>query len=280
MLNRRLPIRTEGSSPDAHSPNTVERPTLSFSATVLQSFMTHLSRDEETTADSSDTANTSTVFDGRKKMRHTIRVAKIEDDGDAWAKELVQRIGRTMRVARGGKSAAWLSDRTAELGYRISPTVIAKLDSGHRGSVLSVAELVVLASALNTSPVALVYPGPYDEEVDLFPGERWAQFTAAQWFSAIPAEPYEEMPQWRAATRDLTTWRRLDDLEASRDVLMIRAAESGPDGPPPPLLYKQIEMYDKEIQELKQRIHLTAVERGWGLDESSGPGSDEGGDDA
>jgi hypothetical protein len=63
-----------------------------------------------------------------------------------------------MKVARGDRTAKWLSDRTDELGYRVSPTVIAKLDSGHRGDVLSVAELLIIAAALDVPPVAVLFP--------------------------------------------------------------------------------------------------------------------------
>ena len=78
-------------------------------------------------------------------------------DGQQWAETLVRRVGLAMKKARGNKSAKWLSDETAALGYRVSPTVIAKLDSGHRGSVLSVAELLILGAALELPPVPCSY---------------------------------------------------------------------------------------------------------------------------
>ena len=87
-----------------------------------------------------------------------------------------------MKAARGDRrSAKWLSDRTAELGYRISPTVIAKLDSGHRGNVLSVAEFLVLAVALDIPPALLLFPGFPDGRVELLPGyDAWPP-AAVQW---------------------------------------------------------------------------------------------------
>lgn len=112
---------------------------------------------------------------------HNIRVTKNEDD--KWATELVRRVGRAIKAARGGKSAAWLSDRTAELGYRVSPTVIAKLDSGHRGSVLSVAELLVLAAALDVPPAALLFPDLPDGYVAVLPHCTMASDMAMQWLT-------------------------------------------------------------------------------------------------
>lgn len=114
-------------------------------------------------------------------MTHTRRVENGRDDD--WAAELVKRVGRAMKEARGGRSATWLSERTAELGYRIPATVISKLDSGHRGSVLGVAELVVLAAALDMPPVALLYPELPDGEVDMLPNRPASSISAARWLS-------------------------------------------------------------------------------------------------
>lgn len=191
-------------------------------------------------------------FDGRKEMRHTIRVAHDDVDGQAWAKELVGRVGRAIKEAREGRSAGWLSDRTAELGYRISPTVIAKLDSGHRGAVLSVPELIVLAAALDVSPVTLVYPGPYGDPVEVLPGRTISEFHATQWFSGI--EWSEEVTtitgdlglQWVATTNRLRQWRRLAELELARSRVRARKEfERDRD---------EIEMYDKMIRELRQQL--------------------------
>jgi hypothetical protein len=113
-------------------------------------------------------------------------------DGQRWADDLVRRAGLAMKKARGNKSAKWLSDETAALGYRVSPTVIAKLDSGHRGSVLSVAELLVLAAALDVPPALLLFPGyPYGV-VEFLPGRACDAKLTADWFSGdgrIPAAP-------------------------------------------------------------------------------------------
>ncbi|MGV0772031.1 hypothetical protein [Mycobacterium syngnathidarum] len=152
-------------------------------------------------------------------------MANDDHDGQRWAKELVKRVGKAIKDVRGTKSAAWLSDRTAELGFRVSPTVIAKLDSGHRGSVLSVPELIVLAAALNTSPVNLVYPGPYESPVEILPNRENGELSAAEWFSGVysylghdgvgaPEDPAE---QWQANTETLRQWRYLDELFITKE---------------------------------------------------------------
>lgn len=92
------------------------------------------------------------------------------DNGRAWAEALVRQIGNTAKELRGKRSAKWLSDRTAELGHRIPATVIAKLDSGHRGAVLSLPELLVLAAALGAPPLALLIPTDTALSVEALPG--------------------------------------------------------------------------------------------------------------
>ena len=126
-------------------------------------------------------------------MRHNLRVTKNEA-GERWAEGLVRRVGLAIKKARGNKSARWLSDETAALGYRVSPTVIAKLDSGHRGSVLSVAELLVLAAALDIPPGLLLFPGyPYDV-VEYLPGRAADAHSALDWLSGYGVLPAEAGP--------------------------------------------------------------------------------------
>ncbi|MHA0285186.1 helix-turn-helix domain-containing protein [Mycobacterium sp. C3-094] len=195
----------------------------------------------------------------------------IDPDAKEWQKELAGRVGRAVQQARraAGYTALELSRRCDDLGYPISRVAISKIESNSRAGKLDLAELIALAAALHTSPVALVFPGPYDRDVELFPRQNWPQFTAAQWFSALSSEPFEEMTEWRSATWELNTWRRLDELETSRDVLTIRAANIAPDEPPPTLIYKQIELYEKEIRELREALdHRKRVEQAWGIDDA------------
>lgn len=117
----------------------------------------------------------------------------VTDPGKEWATELVRRIGAHAKTLRGTNSAQWLSDRTAELGMRISPSVIARLDSGHRGDVLSVPELFVLAAALDVAPLDLLAAGAPDGEVDLLPGRTVAVSELLDWVTGdrplVPGAP-------------------------------------------------------------------------------------------
>lgn len=106
-----------------------------------------------------------------------------------------------MKRVRGRRSARWLSDETERLGHRVSPTVIAKLDGGHRGSVLNVHELIVIAAALGVPPIELIYP-PTVPQVEVLPGVTKANYVAAEQFSgspfyAIMVEMLEELSRFQ-----------------------------------------------------------------------------------
>lgn len=118
------------------------------------------------------------------------------NDGDKWAADLVKRVGAEAKRLRGRKSAQWLSDETEALGYRISPQVIARLDSNRRAGHLEVAELVILAKALGVAPVQLLYPDLPFGLVDAIPGRAMYSITAISrfigddWYG--PDEPHDQ----------------------------------------------------------------------------------------
>lgn len=88
-------------------------------------------------------------------------------------------------------SAQKVSDRTADLGQTVSRSTIADIENGRR-RYITVAELLLLAYALNTTPVALTYPGPYDGTVEVLPDTRLPALAAARWFGGTLAKP----PDW------------------------------------------------------------------------------------
>lgn len=141
-----------------------------------------------------------------------------------WEADMHARIAAAIKKTRGKRSAQWLADRTVEIGYPITRAQIANYESGRKQS-LDIAELIVIAAALNTSPVALVYPGPYQSETEILPGRKAGEFNAAQWFSGIysylgndgPGAAEDPAEQWRANTETLYQWRHLDELIATRD---------------------------------------------------------------
>lgn len=103
-----------------------------------------------------------------------------------WAERLVARVAGEVRRLRGkdhsGLSAAKLADRTFDIGYGISRSVVADLETGRKKSI-DVAELLVLAAALGVSPAQLVFPDLPKGSVEVLPGLDQESHDALRWFS-------------------------------------------------------------------------------------------------
>lgn len=153
---------------------------------------------------------------------------------NTWEVEHAHRVGKEVQRLRkaAGLTAQQLGDRAEQLGMKMTRQAISDLENGRRRYVTT-AELVILAAALNTSPVNLVYPGPYDLQVDLMPGVSVLEFDAAEWFSGVSSylfspgevitdlpdkfEKFQQWKRWEDATETLNQWRELKELIITRD---------------------------------------------------------------
>lgn len=132
----------------------------------------------------------------------------MEQDLD-WNQRIARRVGREVARARDqlvddrGRrlSAQALADRCSELGHPLDRSVIAKLEKGIRQTV-SVADLLVLAKALELPPLALVFPVGYEGETEVLPGRNEHPVTALRWASGegvLPARGADDrsaQAQW------------------------------------------------------------------------------------
>ncbi|MFF5485273.1 helix-turn-helix domain-containing protein [Streptomyces virginiae] len=93
-----------------------------------------------------------------------------EDDVPEWADRVMADVAREVRRRR--KEMRWsaqdLADRCEAIGFPIPRNVIANMESGRR-AVLPLVEVMVLAKALYTHPIHLIYPVGYVEEVQKLP---------------------------------------------------------------------------------------------------------------
>jgi hypothetical protein len=174
---------------------------------------------------------------------------------EAWLRALHERIAKAVKDARGQRSAQQLADETARLGYPISRAQIANYESGRKKG-LDLAELLVIAAALDTSPALLLFPGPYNEDVELLPGEHCAEFDAVQWFSGaaywkiLQGKDLEAVTagrSWASSARTLRTWRALDAAEEQRMWLVSRADDRD---------RQQIAFYEDQIRRLREELGL------------------------
>jgi transcriptional regulator with XRE-family HTH domain len=149
-----------------------------------------------------------------------------------WARETTRRVAAEIKRLRGDKrKVQWLSDRTADLGHRISRSRISDLERGDRGGLLGVAELLVLAKALEVPPLQLLFPIGREAKVEVLPGTVTPTWAAAKWFTGeapLGTRPNtDDMHAWKAGVPLL--FRKLDErydrwADARREVQEAREA--------------------------------------------------------
>ncbi|MFF8533768.1 helix-turn-helix domain-containing protein [Streptomyces sp. NPDC015532] len=116
---------------------------------------------------------------------------------ESWASKVAKVAAAEVRRYRDlqGMSAQQLSDACAELGHPIARSVLANFESGRRPT-LSVAELLVIAEALEVPPTSLVFPVGYAPTVEVLPGIEYDTYRAAQWWAGFNT-PNEARPAKR-----------------------------------------------------------------------------------
>jgi transcriptional regulator with XRE-family HTH domain len=92
-----------------------------------------------------------------------------------------------------------LSRRTAELGYAVSRGAIGKIESNLRSAKIDVAELLVLAAALDIPPVLLLFPDfASDGGSEALPGLLTKDDEAVRWMSGQVSLPQKyDLPSRR-----------------------------------------------------------------------------------
>ena len=125
-----------------------------------------------------------------------------------WVDEVASRIGREVAKLRGERSGQWLSDQTAAVGKRISKASISEIENGKRKSV-SVADLMVLAAALEVPPIVLLFPGIPDGNLEVLPGRDTDAWSAVEWF--VGEDKRDSLP--KLVRHRNTTARRLKEHE-------------------------------------------------------------------
>jgi len=192
-----------------------------------------------------------------------------------WERRHAAKLGKAVQKLRGERSAVWLEQRTAELGLKMTRQTVADLESGRRRFVTT-AELLVLAAALDTTPIALMYRNPSDEPdnvVEVLPGIEATGFQAAQWFSGSRMGFTEEDPEveadddaaesdrrrtaWVKVSAELNIvllrgWRQIDELHRRRDQLKASKGSR--------LKAEELELldfYNNEIESMRNLLQMS-----------------------
>ncbi|MCD2262455.1 helix-turn-helix domain-containing protein [Dietzia aurantiaca] len=149
-------------------------------------------------------------------------------DGDTareWATSISNRIGEAVRLRRRELelSAQDVADRTVELGYPITRATISKVENGNRGGKIEVAELLVLAQALETSPTGLLWHDMPDGDAWFLPTIRDTAGHAYTWWSG-GGKPYDKDGKTvgnRRRSRGHLRMRTLNELMDTRALLDV-----------------------------------------------------------
>ena len=88
-------------------------------------------------------------------------------------------------------TAQQLAERTRELGYPITRVAISKIEGNLRAGKLDVAELLVLAVALDIPPALLLFPAFPDGTLELLPGYDARVPKALDWLSGNAPLPVQ-----------------------------------------------------------------------------------------
>ena len=102
-----------------------------------------------------------------------------------WELDLAERVGRAVAARRKalGMTAMDVAAKTASMSYPITRQAVAKIENNNRAGKVDVAELIVLAAALDISPLQLLYPDLVDGPVEVHPGKEITSLQAADWFT-------------------------------------------------------------------------------------------------
>lgn len=100
----------------------------------------------------------------------------------SWEHALSQQVGRRVARARGSLPISRLVERCDELGMPLGRMVIANLEAGRRESV-SIAEVYVLAAALDVAPTMLLTGIGYDVDFRVLPEVTVSTFEAHRWLT-------------------------------------------------------------------------------------------------
>jgi len=146
-----------------------------------------------------------------------LRVMPQDWEPNDWSEGHAHRVSQEVRRLRGKQSTQWLADRTVELGFAVSRSVIADLENGRR-RYITTAELVILARALDVAPIMLLFPPPYDENVEVRPGETMPKLNAVQGFSGEVGDDYSG--EYYGNVQPLRRARQIDELEWQRRRLL------------------------------------------------------------
>ncbi|WP_051161893.1 helix-turn-helix domain-containing protein [Nocardia brevicatena] len=156
-----------------------------------------------------------------------------DEGATEWRRAIAARVGRAVAELRKaqGISVVELASRTKDLGFPIHRVAISKIENNQRAGKLDVAELVILASALNVWPAWLLFPELPDGSVEVVPGRHIRSVDAADWLAGLywfpptwmEGHPDDKTPEVPDTFDLLGASRMLRDLDRELKSIRVQA---------------------------------------------------------
>lgn len=158
----------------------------------------------------------------QRDLCHNEQVPAVDVVAKEWEVGFAERFGNAVQRRRSalGLSVQKVSDRTAALHYPITRVAITKIEGNKRSGKIDVAELLVLALALEIPPALLLFPDFPHELVEIAPGKRATSGAAVEW---LAGQPGWEVSAENPGTQLVEAVARLAELNESLfDARMMR----------------------------------------------------------
>jgi len=127
----------------------------------------------------------------------------------SWSVLLTRRIASQVRYWREqrGLTAQQLADRVDQLGYRMPRSILANLENNRRENI-TVAELLILAAALDVPPVLLIAPVGRESTLEVLPRTPATPWRARGWIHGAIELRYQgsSAPLWQQSRRAITLY--------------------------------------------------------------------------
>jgi transcriptional regulator with XRE-family HTH domain len=119
----------------------------------------------------------------RQYLGGRVTLPNIDETAKAWETSLSKRVGKAIQARRKtlGLTAQQLAELTKKFRYPITRVAISKIEGNSRAGKFDLAELLVLAAALEISPALLVFPGFPDGSVEVLPDRTADNEAAVKW---------------------------------------------------------------------------------------------------
>lgn len=140
-------------------------------------------------------------------------------DCSDWPDSLNAEIGANIRAAREAKkmSVSRLAARTVDLGYGLHRiAVITRVEAGERA--ITVPELIAIAAALDTAPLALVVPERPNDSIEVLPGVTMNGAAAVGWFTGTTSATPAGVIRDPSTTAKLELVMQLNQIDETLDI--------------------------------------------------------------